>query len=116
MRRSREQYFVARTGLAAAYGAAFLLVQTGRPWTAAAVGAGLVTAATGLGRTSGASAIVAAVMAAVGGAAAYGFIRYVLGPAYPAVLQFAGSPVAPLCITLAFGLVARLDFRRRPVA
>ena len=96
------------------------LALAGRPAWAFAGGAATVTAAIGALRwppseasasTVRARLAVNSAMAAVGAAAAFGVLRFVLGPAYPAVRAWAGSPWAALTFTVAFGAVAYLDSR-----
>ena len=102
-----------RTGLAFAYVTALLLVRLGAPLWASAAGAGIVTAATGLGRPLPMGTLaVGAVSAAVGGAAVFGILRFVLAPAYPEVRAVAEANLTPLAITLAFGILARWDLRK----
>ncbi len=108
--------------MGAAAGLAFGLALAGRPAWASALGAATITAAIGVTRWSSADSepplsavrariVVNAGLAGVGGAAVFGVLRFVLGPAYPAVREWSGSPWAAAVVTVAFGLLAYLDTR-----
>lgn len=102
----------ARLGLAIAYGAAVLSTHAGFPGLASALGAGLVTATTALGReVRWTTAAVAAALASLAGAAVFAAARFILAPAYVSVREAIESPIVPLGITFLFSLLARFDVR-----